>query len=303
MTRRVLVTGASGFIGRGTLEPLLASGAEVHAVSSRPRRRNERPTGVVWHELDLLAPTAADAIREIGAGELLHLAWYAEPGAFWHSELNLDWVSASLALLKAFTAGGGRRAVLAGSCAEYAWSEETVCIEGTTPLSPATLYGAAKHGLHTVAAAYARQAGLSLAWGRIFFVFGPFEDPERLAGSVASALVAGEPALCSHGEQIRDFLYAPELAEAFLALLGSPVEGAVNVASGRPVRIRELVAALAEAAGRTDLVRLGARPAGVEPAVLTAGVARLREEVGWSPSLTLEEAALATVEWWRERAA
>jgi nucleoside-diphosphate-sugar epimerase len=193
--------------------------------------------------------------------------------------------------------------VLAGSCAEYAWTEKTVCVEGVTPLSPATLYGAAKHGLHTIAAAYAREAGLSLAWGRIFFVFGPFEDPARLAGSVASALVAGEQALCSHGEQIRDFIYAPELAEAFLALLESPVEGAVNMGSGRPLRIRELVAALAEAAGRPDLVRLGARPAGNEPALLSADVTRLREEVGWESALELQEAAQRTVRWWRERAA
>jgi nucleoside-diphosphate-sugar epimerase len=303
VTRRVLVTGATGFIGRGALGPLLASGAEVHAVSSQPHRAEDATPGVVWHQLDLLGPDAAEAVREIGAGELMHLAWYAEPGRFWRSERNLDWVSASLALLRAFAAGGGRRAVLAGSCAEYAWSEETVCIEGETPLRPATLYGAAKHGLQTIASAYAREAGISFAWGRIFFVFGPYEDPARLAGSVASALVAGDPALCSHGEQIRDFLYAPELAEAFLALLGSPVEGAVNVASGRPVRIRELVAALAEAAGRPDLVRLGARPAGAEPRLLTADVTRLREEVGWSPSLTLDEAARATVGWWRERAA
>jgi nucleoside-diphosphate-sugar epimerase len=303
VTRRVLVTGASGFIGRGTLAPLLASGAEVHAISSRPRDADGLGAGVIWHELDLLGPAAADAVREIGATELLHLAWYAEPGLFWRSERNLDWVAASLSLLKGFVAGGGRRAVLAGSCAEYGWTDETVCVEGVTALAPATLYGAAKHGLHTIAAAYAGEAGLSLAWGRIFFVFGPFEDSARLAGSVVSALVAGDPALCSHGEQIRDFIYAPELAEAFVALLGSSVEGAVNMASGRPLRIRELVAALAEAAGRPDLVRLGARPAGDEPAVLSADVTRLREEVGWKSTLALREATRRTVSWWRGQAA
>ena len=302
MTRRVLVTGAGGFIGRGTLAPLVASGAEVHAISSRPHERGMAAEGVTWHQLDLLGPMAADAVREIGAEELIHLAWYAEPGLFWRSERNLDWVAASLSLLQGFVAGGGRRAVLAGSCAEYAWSDETVCVEDVTPLSAATLYGAAKHGLHTVAAAYAREVGLSLAWGRIFFVFGPFEDSARLAGSVASALVAGEPALCSHGEQVRDFIYAPELAEAFVALLASPVEGAVNMGSGRPLRIRDLVMALADAAGRSDLIRLGARPAGDEPALLTADVTRLREQVGWEPALELGEAARRTVAWWREHA-
>lgn len=298
---RVLVTGATGFIGRGTLAPLREAGFEVHAVSSRPRPASD-PRGVRWHELDLLAAEAAPAITAIGATHLLHLAWYAEPGRFWRSAVNLDWVAASLRLLRAFADGGGRRAVIAGSCAEYEWGDETVCREAETPLRPATLYGAAKHGLHTVAAAFAVEAELSLAWGRIFFVFGPHESPARLAGSVASSLVAGQAALCSHGEQIRDFLYAPELAEALAALLGSEITGAVNMASGRPLPVKELIGALADAAGRPELVRLGARAAGSEPRLLTADATRLRDEVGWSPTLALPETARRTVEWWRAQA-
>ncbi|HLI59505.1 MAG TPA: NAD(P)-dependent oxidoreductase [Solirubrobacteraceae bacterium] len=298
MSRRVLVTGATGFIGRGSLAPLLAAGAEVHALSSRGASADDG-SGVSWHAVDLLSEDAARAVAEIGADELLHFAWYAEPGRFWRSERNLDWVRASLSLLRAFAQAGGRRAVFAGSCAEYAWEDETECVEAVTPCVPATLYGAAKHGLHTIAAAYARESGVSLAWGRIFFVFGPHEDRARLGGSVASALVSGEPALCSHGEQVRDFIYAPELAAAFVALLGSEVQGAVNMASGRPLRIRDLVEALGRAAGRPDLIRLGARPAGSEPTRLTADVTRLREEVGWAPGLDLKDAAHETIRWWR----
>jgi nucleoside-diphosphate-sugar epimerase len=298
VTRRVLVTGATGFVGRGALAPLLAAGAEVHALSSQAPPADAVP-GVHWHVVDLLGDQAPAAIAAIGAEELLHFAWYAEPGRFWRSERNLDWVRASLSLLRAFAEAGGRRAVLAGSCAEYAWEDETACIEARTPRDPATLYGAAKDGLHTVAAAYARERELSLAWGRIFFVFGPHEDRARLGGSVAAALVAGQPALCSHGEQVRDFLYAPELAAAFVALLGSEVQGAVNMASGQPLRIRDLVEALGRAAGRPDLIQLGARPAGAEPARLTADVKRLREEVGWTPAFDLDQAAQATIDWWR----
>lgn len=298
MSRRVLVTGATGFVGRGSLAPLLAAGAEVHALTSHAPPE-DTPARVIWHTVDLLADDAPAAIAAIGADELLHFAWYAEPGRFWRSERNLDWVRASLSLLRAFAQAGGRRAVFAGSCAEYAWENVTDCVEEHTPLAPGTLYGAAKDGLHTIAAAYARERELSLAWGRIFFVFGPHEDRARLGGSVAAALVGGEPALCSHGEQVRDFLYAPELAAAFVALLGSEVEGAVNMASGRPLAIRELVQALGRAAGRPDLIELGARPAGSEPARLTADVTRLRDEVGWEPTLELDEAAAETIRWWQ----
>jgi nucleoside-diphosphate-sugar epimerase len=296
---RVLVTGATGFVGRGALAPLLAAGHEVHAVSTRPAP-DWSPRGVVWHRADLLDPATAEAlVAAVRPGHLLHFAWDAEPGRFWTSTDNLRWVEASLRLLRAFAEAGGTRAVLAGTCAEYAWTDETVCVEGETPTEPATLYGAAKHGLRVVAEAHARQAGYSLAWGRIFFVFGPHEDRRRLGGSVASALASGSPAETSAGEQLRDFLYAPELADAFAALLDSPVTGPVNVASGTPIPMRDLIESLARAAGRPDLLRLGARPTNPnEPTTLTADVTRLRDEVGWSPTRTLDEAAAETMRWW-----
>jgi nucleoside-diphosphate-sugar epimerase len=296
---RVLVTGATGFIGRGTLAPLVERGYEVHAVA---RGAGQQAPGVQWHAGDLLAAgTAAEIIDAVRPTHLLHLAWEARPGIFWNSPDNLAWVEASLRLLRAFAEAGGERAVLAGTCAEYEWSDEVHCTEGVTPLRPATLYGAAKHGLHVVAERYAEQAGISLAWGRVFFVYGPHEHPARLASSVASALVRGEPAGTSAGTQVRDFLYSEDLADAFVALLASAVDGPVNLAAGDPRPIREVVEALAAAAGAPELLRIGARPTNpAEPAAITAAVERLRDEVGWAPPRTLEERAADTVAWWRQ---
>jgi nucleoside-diphosphate-sugar epimerase len=295
---RVLVTGATGFIGRGTLRPLRERGLEVHAVARRP---GAPAGGVTWHAADLLEPGAAQrVVADSRPTHLLHLAWETRPGIYWTSPNNLAWVEASLRLLRAFAEDGGKRAVLAGSCAEYAWAEETHCVERSTPLEPATLYGAAKHALHLVAERYAREVGMSIAWGRVFFVFGPHEHPARLASSVAKALAAGEPAPTSHAGQVRDFLYSEDLADAFSALLGSEVGGAVNLASGDPRPIRALVEALGAAAGRPELLRIGAlADSGVEPASITADVRRLRHEVGWVSSRTLEDRAADTMAWWR----
>jgi nucleoside-diphosphate-sugar epimerase len=280
---RVLVTGATGYIGRQVVEALRRRGHDVVAASSRVRPE----TGI---RADLLAPGGPAAlVAEADAQDLVHLAWYAEHGRFWTAPVNLDWVGATLALLRAFREAAGRRAVVAGTCAEYAWGGDAPLVEGAAPLRPSTLYGAAKHATHVAAEAYARQEGLSLAWGRIFFSFGPGEAPGRLIPSVAGALLRGEEAAVTAGEQLRDFIAVEELGDAFAALLDSEVEGVVNVASGRGVAVRDVVRLVGRAAGGEERIRYGAVPLRPgDPPSIVADVRRLRMEVGWAPRESLE---------------
>jgi nucleoside-diphosphate-sugar epimerase len=299
--KRVLVTGATGFIGRQVLAPLVEAGHEVHAVA-RGAPGQPGPAAVSWHAGDLLAPGAAERIvAAVRPTHLLHLAWYVEHGRFWTGLENVRWVEATLALLRAFAAGGGERAVMAGTSAEYDWAYG-FCSEHVTPLRPATLYGIAKDATHRVAAAAAEGSGVALAWGRVFFLYGPHEHPDRLVASVARALAEGRPADVSPGTQVRDFMHVEDVARGFCALVDSPVTGPVNVATGEPARIRDVVAALAEAAGRPDLPRYGAlpQPAG-DPPVLLADVRRLRDEVGFTPVHGLTSGLAATLEWWSGR--
>lgn len=299
--RRALVTGGSGFIGRGALEPLAARGFEVHAVTSSPPP--VAASEVVWHQADLLQPSAAQTL--LGAVEpshLLHLAWYVAPGRFWTADENIDWVAASLRLLRAFAAGGGERAVVAGTCAEYAWGSDAPLDERSTALEPATLYGAAKHGLRVVAQALFSQHARSLGWGRIFFPFGPGEPTERLVPSVARAVLAGRAAPCTSGTQRRDFLHSADIAGALAALVDCPVEGAVNIGSGEPRSVAEIARTVAAAAGDASLLELGALPDRPgEPDVVVADVTRLREEVGFTPAASFEQRVAETVAWWREQ--
>jgi nucleoside-diphosphate-sugar epimerase len=301
---RVLLTGASGFIGSQAVAPLVGRGYEVHALGRRP------VAGAVWHEVDLLDTRAAAAVAaEVEASHLLHLAWYAEHGRFWHAGENLDWVGATLALLRAFAEAGGSRAVLAGTCAEYDWRQPVAfCREldgadgPATPELPATVYGTAKHATRLVAAAYADAAGINLAWGRVFLLYGPGEDPRRLVPSVARALLAGEEAAASDGRQIRDLMHVDDVARGFAALLDSEVEGPVNVASGEPVTILEVLELIAAASGRPELLRPGRLPRREgEPERLVAATARLRGEAGFEPQTPLADGIEATVEWWRDR--
>jgi nucleoside-diphosphate-sugar epimerase len=296
--KRVLVTGANGFIGRCALPLLQVAGYEVHAVSSQARTAQPN---IVWHQVDLLANDAANAlVASVQPSHLLHLAWYSKPNAYWRAPENFLWVQASLGLLQAFAAHGGTRIIMAGSCAEYDWRYGW-CSEQVTPLAPSSPYGHCKHALQSLVAAYSQQAGLSWAWGRIFFLYGPHEHPARLVASVINALLRGQPALCSSGEQMRDFLHVADVAAAFVALLDSDVQDAVNIASGRPVAVKEIVQYIGAALQREDLLRMGARPAAVgEPPLLAADVRRLIEEVKWRQRIELDAGLSATITWWRD---
>jgi nucleoside-diphosphate-sugar epimerase len=300
VTRRVLVTGARGFIGRNALGPLARQGYEVHAVTSRALAGSSATA--TWHQADLTSsPGVSRLLEAVRPTHLLHFAWFAVPGQFWTSPENLQWVQASLDLVRAFEAVGGHRFVAAGSCAEYDVSDAD-CDERDTPLNAATLYGRCKHAFHLVLEKFADNR-FSTAWGRIFHLYGPHEHPDRLVPSVIDALLDGRPALCTAGTQVRDFMHVADVAVAFVRLLDSDVRGPVNIASGAPVSVADVVTRIGRHMDREPLVRLGARalPAH-DPPRLTARVTRLREEVGWSPEIDLDRGLRQTIDWRRSNA-
>lgn len=296
--KRTLVTGASGWLGRHCLPLLTARGYEVHAVSTSASAHTDRD--VQWHQADILdEQQTTSLVTAVQPTHLLHLAWCTTPGVYWTTPENFQWVRASLALLQTFAAQGGQRVVTAGTCAEYDWRFGH-CVESVTPLAPTTVYGQCKHALQQLTDSFAATTGLSSAWGRLFFLYGSHEHSARLVPSVIRALLAGEPARCTHGNQIRDYLFIEDAAAAFVALLDSENTGAVNVASGQPVAIKEIVATIAEIIGRPELLRLGAIPAPAdEPPLLLADVRRLSNDVCWTPAYDLQRGLTATIQWWR----
>src|SRR5262249_22812122 len=145
---------------------------------------------------------------------------------------NLDWLQASLALVKTFGEQGGQRFVGTGSCAEYA-AARGACAEDTTPIRPASLYGQCKAAFWAGAEAYARHYGFSAAWGRVFVPYGPGDEPRRLLPSLLTALSAGKSIDVTAGSQVRDFVYATDVADLLVRLLGTPqATGAYNVGTG-----------------------------------------------------------------------
>jgi len=300
--KRVLVTGATGFIGSHTIHPLLQREYEIHAVSSKSISALDAP--VTWHQVDLFDSVATSRLLEnVQATHLLHLAWYVVPGKLISSELNFDWVRSSMELVKSFQRVGGRRIVMTGSGYEYDWSYG-YCHEARTPTVPNTTYGACKHALDVMTQAFCRSHELSYAWPRLFFLYGPNEHPDRLVSSIIRSVLQGQEARCSHGRQIRDYLHVEDVADAIVSVLDSTVEGPMNVGSGMAMTLRDIIVTIGRTLGQEDLIKLGAIPSRANDApMVVADIERLVTEMKWQPKYSLESGLAQTIEWWRQRLA
>lgn len=302
--RSVIVTGGRGFVGRQALPKLLARGFSVHVLSRAAQQGDALPKGVTAHSIDLHdTDELVPLVRSLRATHLLHLAWDTRHGIFWSSPENLDWIVSSKMLINAFIEGGGSRIVAAGTCAEYDWeSGDELLREGVSRLQPATLYGQSKLAARKSLFTLAEHHKVSAAWGRIFFLFGPHEGEQRLVSGATISLLKGEPFPASIGDQVRDFSHVEDVAEGFVALLDSKVEGDVNIASGEPRSVASILESLGQILGRPELIQLGARPkAPNDPPRLVAAVERLRREVGVKFPRSVDERLADTVQWWRSQ--
>jgi len=292
---RILVTGASGFVGRQAVAALAASGAEVHAVS-----RNRLPIDCRWHGVDLLNPDSARrVVQDVRPDAVLHLAWCVGHGSFWTDPANADWVAASLVIARAAAEAGCRHFTGVGTCYEYDWPKDGDCIEGVTPLAGHTFYDIAKAQCRSALDTLFAAQGVGFAWARLFFLYGPGEDPRRLVSSLARAVVAGEPAACSRGLVVRDFMDVRDAGAALSAIALSGMTGAVNVASGLGVQVSDVAGLLGRLASRSDLIEIGALPDRVgEPPRIVANTLRLSTELGFRPGVGLADGLRDALDYW-----
>lgn len=296
---KLLVTGATGFIGRHVIRRLGAD-RRFDVVAAARHRPPDLPSDMEFAAVDLLNQNAVTALLEhVRPTHLLHLAWNAEPGRFWSAPDNLDWAAATSTLVSRFAENGGGRAVIAGTCAEYDWTGPGVLSEAMET-RPATFYGAAKDATRRLLCAASAPCDLSVAWGRIFWLYGQHESTGRLVSDVARAVVDGTVIDISEGFQKRDYIHVDDVAGGFVAALTSSWTGPFNVGSGRAVAVRDLVGMLADAGGRRDLLRFGARPNNpFEPPLLVADNRILLEQIGFTPKIGLQEGLSDALAWWR----
>lgn len=291
---RVMVTGAGGFLGCYVLRALQARGVPAVAVGRAPPADL---AGASFIQADLLETARLPALTaRAGASHLIHLAWFTQHGAFWHSPHNFSWVDASVRLVEAFCVSGGRHVVFAGSCAEYDWSDGR-CDEASTALLPATPYGVCKDATRRLVMALCAQHKVGVAWARIFFPYGAGESAARLLPRLIAALQGDAPAFGVGGAAVRDFLHARDVAAGLLTLLQAGATGSFNISSDKPVTVADLVRRLARLL-EADPGRILDAPApadrGGDAPLLLGSNARLRA-FGWRPQYALDRGLQQTL--------
>lgn len=262
MSKSVLVTGVTGFVGRQVLGYLATQDVRLTVIvrdGKQSMLTNNFSIDRIITTPDLFAETAewwANVLQ--GIDTVIHVAWYAEAGKYLQSPKNLDCLQGTLNMAKGAAQAGLRRFVGIGTCFEYDLSRGMLSIE--TPIKPLTLYAGAKAAAYMSLSRWLSVHEIEFVWCRLFYLYGEGEDARRLVPYLREKLAAGEPAELTRGNQIRDFIDVSEAGRLIGEATLGTVQGPVNICSGIPITVKQLAENIADEYGRRDLLKFGMRP-------------------------------------------
>ena len=257
----VLLTGASGFVGRQLLKELQDRGCEIRLVlreGSLSKIGNMKGIESVITTPDLFLESSCWWEKACdGIDTVIHSAWHAEPGQYLQSDKNLDCLIGTINLIKGAVGCGIKKFVGLGTCFEYAMSDKP--LTPISPLKPLSPYAAAKAALFIFLSEYLRLKDINFLWCRLFYLYGENEDVRRLVPYIRNQIINNQFVELTSGNQIRDYLDVREAAQLIvLHALGATKE-AINICSGNPRTIRSIAEEIADEYGRRDLLRFGVR--------------------------------------------
>lgn len=262
MSKKILLTGATGFIGYKVFTNLNKNNFSIRAIVRNNKKKfieeNKLSTDLII--VDDLFNKSEDWWTEQckGIDTIIHTAWYTEPGKYLQSTKNIDCLIGSLNLAKGAIKAGVRRFVGVGTCFEYDLNVGDISI--TTPLKPKSLYSHSKVALFSILSELLRKESMEFVWCRLFYLFGDGEDDRRLVPYLHNRLSKNKTVELTSGKQIRDFLDASDASEIIFNISINNHEGPINICSGIPITIKELAEKIADKYGRRDLLKFGVRP-------------------------------------------
>ena len=290
MSKRVLLTGATGLIGKEIIQPLKELGYEISALTID---ENYPDNGINWIKCNLFNEEAIkQSIEQVKPTHLLNFAW-TTTGDYLTSDINLEFVKAGLNLLKYFKLNGGKRAIYVGTCFEYKFKDEK--LKENDPINPQTLYAKSKNALHELAEEYCKINDISFGYGRIFYVYGHGENEKRLTAHLIKSLSENKEVIINCGSLIKDYMYTKDIAGAFAALLDNNVEGTVNICTSKGISLRDYSTYIAEKLGKTEYLTIKEEQNN-QPKYIVGDNTRLINEVGYKIQYSFEEVIKEIIE-------
>ena len=275
MSSKVLLTGATGFVGKQVLKYLQESNNEITLVVRAGWQRkivnNKQITNVIETENIFTEDFGwwKRTCKDIDI--IIHVAWYAEPGKYLLSDMNMDCLQGTLNLARGAVDAGVRRFIGIGTCFEYDLTGGVLSIN--TPLKPVTLYASAKAATYLSLLSLFAQKNIEFVWCRLFYLYGEGENKNRLVSYIRYQLENNQIAELSSGNQIRDFMDVAAAGRIIVDLaLNMSICGAINICSGIPVTVRQLAEKIADEYGKRELLLFGARPDNIIDPVCVVGV-------------------------------
>lgn len=282
--KKVIVIGASGLIGKEVIKPLQKLGFEVFTLT---RKNYENDNSIIQIHGDIFdEPFIKHILEEIKATHLLNFAWTTTED-YLHSNLNFEYVKASLNLLKYFKENDGKKAIFAGTCFEYAF-QNTALTENSL-LSPQSIYAKCKNSLLELGQAYCMQNDIDFGWGRIFYVYGHGEHEKRLTAHIINSLNANKDVIIHNGDLIKDYMYTKDVAQAFAQFLYSDICGCVNICTGQEISLRDYAGTIAKIMKKENFLHINQEDT-TQPLYIVGDNTKLTQEIGYKIKYTLHNA-------------
>ena len=236
---KILITGATGFVGRHVVNELLKYDHEIIIAGRNKNLSTIDKVNFIFFDLEKLNANK-DYFEYFGAPDLLiHLAWQGLPNykSLFHFEKNLP---QHYSFLKNIIENGLKKLVVTGTCFEYGMKEG--CLSEDMITDPKNAYALAKDTLRKFLFELQKKNNLDLKWIRLFYMYGAGQNSNSLLSQLQIALNRGDEIFnMSGGEQQRDYLPVEKVAEYIVTIALQNVEGIINCCSGKPIKIKQFV--------------------------------------------------------------
>ncbi len=301
---KFLITGATGFVGSHVARLLVKQGHEVYAIireNANIWRISDIVDSIDIFHADLASESQKieDYLGNVVPDICIHLAWYTEPTNYLNAKENIYSLQASINLLLQLSKIGCRRFIGVGTFFEYDFNLGYLSESST--IKPLSLYATTKVAFSNVLQGFGSVHAMEIVWARLFCQYGPMEDERRLVAGTIVSLMRDQLMKTTKGEQVRDFLHIEDTASALCCLACSNFTGEINIGSGYPITVKEILSQISSLMGKYNLIDMGALPYRTsETMFICSNNYLLKEQVNWQQKFNLTNGLEDTIRWYAE---